>query len=294
MPGFSGGGTESALTVRIVTLPVAAALIILAGTLAIGSQPAQPPAGDLFTRVGLTAEEAATARSGQRVVRELKAAVDTELAVAGAIRIRGAVDRLAAWLGDIEQFRRSLGADVMGTIDTPARAENFSGLSPAEADQLLSRAAAYQRSGNRTDDQFNDMLRRAAQLWQLAYPFAVYLEEFPASRPAGVDDRFYWTRETGRNSVLTLHHVVLERLPDKSLRLADKQFYASRDIDTALLVGQATPAADGNFDLIVVLRARVPKLGSIAARALRGRVSREITDSFGMYLDWLKQSFALG
>ena len=255
----------------------------------------EPTGSDLFTRVGLTAEEAASARSGQRVVRVLPTDVDTELAVAGAIRIRGDVERLAAWLRDIEQFRRSLGADVIGTIDSPARAENFSGLSPEEGQQLLSHAAAYQRGGSRSDDQFKDMLRRAAQLWQLAYPFAVYLEEYPASRPAGIDDRFYWTRETGdRNSVLTLHHVVLERLPDKSLRLADKQFYASRDIDAALLIGQATPVQNGSFDLVVALRARVPKLGSAAARMLRGRVSREIADSFGTYLDWLKASFALG
>ena len=276
-----------------MSLRMALAAVLAALTLA--EPQGEPAGGDLFARVGLTAEEAATARSGHRVVRTLPSAIDTELAVAGAIRIRGDVERLAAWLRDIEQFRRSLGADVVGAIDSPARAENFSGVSPAEGQQLLSQAAAYQREGSRSDDRFTDMLRRAAQLWQLAYPFAVYLEEYPASRPSGVDDRFYWTRETGsRNSVLTLHHVVLERLPDKSLRLADKQFYASRDIDAALLVGQATPVQDGSFDLVVALRARVPKLGSAAVRVLRSRVSREIADSFGMYLDWLKQSFALG
>jgi hypothetical protein len=268
----------------------------------------QRAGADLFTRVGLTAEDADAARSGQRVVRVLPSDVDTEIAVAGAIRIKGDLERLAAWLRDVEQFRRSLGDDAVGVIGNPARAENFSGLPADEAQQLVAYAAAYQRGGDAAlgaardpknpqalADEFQDMHRRAAKVWQLAYPFAVYLEEFPAKRPAGVEDRFYWTRETGKRSpVLTLHHVVLERLPDTSLRLADKQFYASRDIDAALLVGQATPAANGGFDLVIALRARTPKLGSAAARLLRDRVSREVADSFGLYLDWLKQSFALG
>jgi hypothetical protein len=326
---------------------------IRAGAVAAGSQ-GDSQAADLFIRVGLTPAEAATARNGQPVVRALPSSLDTEVAVAGAIRIRGDVERLVVWLRDIEQFRHSLGSDVVGAIHSPARAEDFAAISAANLDlgelercrpgtcairmpaaylarfskevpwgtndapasaarlaqELLAEyATAYQAGGDRAlgahhNQQepeaiaaaFQDMLRRAGPLWQLAYEFAAYLEEFPARRPAAVEDRFYWTREaTVRKPVTTLHHVVLERLPDRSLRLADKQFYASRDIDAALLVGQATPAADGrNFDLVVSLRARVPKLGSVAARLLRDRVSREIADSFAAYLDWLQKSFALG
>jgi hypothetical protein len=188
------------------------------------------------------------------------------------------------------------------------------GEAPGSAGRLLREllaeyAAAYQKGGDRAlgahhnqkDPQaiaaaFQDMVRRAVTLWSLAHPFASYLEDFPAGRPAGVEDRFYWTREAGsRKPVTTLHHVVLERLRDRSLRFADKQFYASRDIDAGLLVGQATPTPDGrSFDLVVALRARTPKLGSMAARLLRDRVSREVADAFVMYLDWLQRSFALG
>jgi hypothetical protein len=279
------------------SLAAAIALLVVAAAWSMGAAPAPPQttASDLFVRVGLTTQEAAAARSGQPSVRVLPNHVDTEVRVAGAIRIRGDVERLTAWLRDVEQFRRSLGADVVGAIENPARVENFSSMTEADAKHLHSVAAGYQRGDTKGADQFKDMLRRAATLWKLAYPFALYLEEYPASRPAGVDDRFYWTRETTtRHAVLTLHHVALERLPDTSLRFADKQFYASRDIDAALLVGQATPAGDGHFDLVVAMYARLPKLGSTAARVLRNRVSREVADSFSMYLDWLKQSFALG
>jgi hypothetical protein len=40
------------------------------------------------------------------------------------------------------------------------------------------------------------MLRRATTLWNLAYPFARYLETFPQERPPEVEDRFYWTLES--------------------------------------------------------------------------------------------------
>jgi hypothetical protein len=307
---------------------------------------------DLFTRVGLTAEEAARARSGQPAVRILPSSVDSEVAVAGAIRIRGDLERLVLWLRDIEQFRRSLGSDAVGAIENPARPADFAGISAADLDlaelegcrpgrcgirmpaayvarfskevawggadappqaarlvrQLLAEyTATYQSGGdpalgsydNQREPQavaaaFRDMVRRAVPLWQLAYEFAAYLEEFPAQRPAGVEDRFYWTREAlVKKPVATLHHVVLHRLGDGSLRFADKQFYASRDIDAALVIGQATPVLDGKaFDLAVSLRARVPMAGSLAGRLLRDRVEREVAGTFTAYLDWLQQSFA--
>jgi hypothetical protein len=79
------------------------------------------------------------------------------------------------------------------------------------------------------------------------------------------------------------------------VRLADKQFYASRDLDAALLIGQATPSRDRTaFDLVVVVRGRTAKLGSMAARVLRGRIEREIADTLAGYLDWMRRNFALG
>ena len=87
---------------------------------------------------------------------------------------------------------------------------------------------------------------------------------------------------------------MLQRLPDRGLRFADKQFYASRDIDAALLLGQAMPTADGQaFDLVISVRARVPQAGSMTGRLLRDRVGRELADTFAAYLTWLQRSFAL-
>lgn len=323
-----------------------------AGATVALTQPAAP--ADLLVRVGLTAEEAARARAGQAVVRVVPPNVGTEIGAAGAIRIRGDLERLVAWLGDIEDFRKAAGAENVGAFGRPARAEDFQRAAAAGVDveelqrcrpgacdirmpaayierfsrqvpwgtpgapaaasalarQLLADyAAAYQSGGDAAlgahHDQkapqavaaeFQDMLRRATTLWNLAYPFVSYLETFPKGRPPDVEERFYWTRESGtRQPVTTLHHVALQRLPDKSLRLADKQFYASRDLDAGLLIGQATPLADGqSFDLVVSVRARSARLDGMAARVLRGRIERELADTLGMYLDWLQRTFALG
>jgi hypothetical protein len=315
----------------------------------------QPNTGpDLFVRVGLTADEAVRARSGQAVTRVLPQNASTEVAVAGAIRIRGDLERLVAWLRSIDDFRKAIGTEAVGLVRRPAAPGDFAEIAgsdldleelqrcrpgaceirmpagyllrfskevpwqtpkaPAAATQLARQllaeyATAYQAGGDAAlgahHDQkepnaiaaaFQDMVRRAATLWNLAHSFASYLEDFPAGRPAGVEDLFYWTREAGaRRPVTTLHHVVLQRLPDKSLRLADKQFYASRDFDAALLVGQATPTPDRqSFDLVVAVRARSSTLGSPAARVLRNRIEREVADALAMYLDWLRQNFALG
>lgn len=341
------------LRVSLVWLTCAVMVVLPADT-SVGAQPGGPEttAGDFMMRVGFTADEAARARGGQPVVRVLPGSVPSEVAVAGAIRIHGDIERLVIWLRDIEDFRRALGSDAVGAIDSPARLENFGPVNAADLDlaelercaagecaiqlpaafstrlrevpwgeadaasragtvvrQLLAEyAATYQSGGDRAvgslhDQQqplaiaaaFQDMLRRAAPVWQLAYELAAYLEEFPARQPVGVEDRFYWTRESGdRKPIATLHHVVLQRLPDRSLRLADKQFYASRDLDAALLIGQATPSPDGQaFDLVLSVRARVPRAGSAAGRLLRERVNRELAETFSGYLEWLQRSFAL-
>lgn len=289
-----------------------AAAIGLACVVAAGAPRAQPPASatELFVRVGLSAEDANTARAGTPVVRLLPPTVPHEIGAAGALRIRGDLERLVVWLRDIEDFRKAAGTEKVGTFANPARPNDFAAAGDDPPRQLLADyAAAYQHGGDaalgaRRDPQspqaaaadFQDMLRRATTLWNLAYPFASYLETYPRERPPDIEERFYWSREEGsRDAITTLHHVVLQRLADKSLRLADKQIYASRDLDAALLVGQATPVENGAaFDLVVAVRARSGRLGGMAARVLRGRIERDVTETLTMYLDWLRRNYALG
>lgn len=168
--------------------------------------------------------------------------------------------------------------------------------------------AAYQKGGdaavgafhdqqqpNRAATEFRDLLRRSTKAWDLAYPFVSYLETFPAERPAGTEDRFYWTRDKmGRTPTLTLHHVAIQEFPDGRVLAADKQFYASRQLEAALLIALGIPTADKTgFDLIVSVKARADGVSGVAGRLLRGRIEKEMTSGLTAYLNWLRDSFKL-
>ena len=94
---------------------------------------------DLLVRVGLTADEAAKARAGQAAVRVLPPNAPTEIAVAGAIRIRGDLERLVVWLRDIEDFRKAAGTSNVGVIARPARPDDFASMTTAGLDVELLR-----------------------------------------------------------------------------------------------------------------------------------------------------------
>lgn len=172
---------------------------------------------------------------------------------------------------------------------------------------LLEYVGAYQQGGDKglgrfhaqqgdaTASEFQDLLRRSAKVWALDYAFAYYLDAFPAPRPAGIEDRFYWSRSTsGLKPVLTLHHVVIQEFPDGRAVLADKQFYASRQIDAAVLMAAAVPTADRKgFDLAVGLRARAGALGGVSGVVLRRTIERETVAAIRTYLEWIRASLAL-
>jgi hypothetical protein len=152
-----------------------------------------------------------------------------------------------------------------------------------------------QRQPNQAALQFQDMLRRATKVWDLAYPFVSYLETFPGQRPDGTVDRFYWTRDNvGRQPAFTLHHVAIQEFADGRLLVADKQFYASRQFDAALLIALAVPTADRtSFDLIVSLKARADAVDGVAGRLLRGRIEKELAEGLKTYFEWIRGSFKL-
>jgi hypothetical protein len=142
---------------------------------------------------------------------------------------------------------------------------------------------------------FLDMLRHSTRLWDLARPFTNYLETYPAEAPASTESRFYWTRDEIRSHpTLTLHHVVLQELAGGRVLVADKQFYASREIDAGLMIAFGVPNADyTSLDLVVSVKVRSAAIRGVAARVLRGRIDKEVRGSLTTYLEWIRDSFAL-
>ena len=76
--------------------------------------------------------------------------------------------------------------------------------------------------------------------------------------------------------------------------VADKQFYASRQLDAALLIVLGIPTADKTgFDLIVSVKARAEGVSGVAGRLLRGRIEKEMTAGLTTYLNWIRDSMKL-
>ena len=128
---------------------------------------------------------------------------------------------------------------------------------------------------------FGDLLRSATTLYALAPEFANYLERFPKSTLAGVDQRLYWTNMAeGSSSIISLHHLVVYQRPAGDVIIADKTIYASRYFDVAALVLSMQETADGRgYYLIAGSRARSSRLGGVAGRIVRREVEKSATDS---------------
>ena len=163
------------------------------------------------------------------------------------------------------------------------------------ARMLVGYAQAYLRGGDAAiGNDFGGLLRGATTLYDLAPEFAAYLERFPASTLAGVDQRLYWTNMTeGSESIVSLHHLVVYRRPSGDVVIADKTIYASRYFDVAALVLSMQETVDGKgYYLIAGCRARSSKLTGLGSRVLRGQVERAAVSTVKMYLEWVRNSLA--
>jgi hypothetical protein len=163
------------------------------------------------------------------------------------------------------------------------------------AGMLTEYAAAYLHGGDAgVSNDFADLLRSAATLNELAPEFAAYLQQFPGSKLAGVDQRLYWTNLSGSwGSIVSLHHLVVYARPSGDVMIADKTFYASRFFDVAALVLSMQDTADGKgYYLMAGSRARSSRLTGVPGRVLRGQVERAAAETVKMYLLWLRDSLA--
>jgi hypothetical protein len=334
---------------------LALAALVIAAPALVGGQPAATMTAEalLGERLGVPSASVARFSAGEILVATVPATAPNEIAAAGAMRGKGDLRRLTAWLKDIASFIKATGTENVAAINSPASAADFAAVpldavdfsdlascrpgrceirmppafvarfqkdvnwsAPGAQAQAASLArtlvaeyvAAYQKGGdaalgafhdpqqpNHAAAQFQDLLRRSTKVWDLSHAFVSYLETFPAARPAGTIDRFYWTRDKiGRKPVLTLHHVAIQEFPDGRVLVADKQFYASRRLDAGLLIALGIPTADKTgFDLIVSVKARAEGVSGVAGRVLRGAIEKEMTDGVGMYLAWIRDSFTL-
>lgn len=107
-----------------VLLAAAATSVVVSG------QPAATITVDqmLSQRLGGSASDLSRFASGEAVVFPVDATADDEIAAIGAIRAKGDLRRIVAWLRDIESFMRASGSENVGAIATPATAADFARL----------------------------------------------------------------------------------------------------------------------------------------------------------------------
>jgi hypothetical protein len=144
-------------------------------------------------------------------------------------------------------------------------------------------------------DEFRALLSQATNLYELAPALAAYLERFPAASLPESEQFLYWAKGgAGPEASISLHQFVVYNPTGGSVLLVDKQLYASRYTDTAILAISLGATADGaGYYALVGARARSTLLGGATARLLRGRVENVTRDTATMYLRWLQQSLQM-
>jgi len=305
----------------------ACGLIIAAATLSAQSARIDPERV-LADRLQFSPKDISQARQGQPVV---KVTIDgDELAAVGAIRLPGRKERLADWIKNIGHFRRSAELGVAQPVAQPPSAAAFSGLAldakdreslkQCTAEKCAMRVtsgaiAELQRAGGAdANDVFHRMLlgeltdyiqhgnagtirqlaAKAATLTALSPELLTFIERYPSASLPAADQLFYWeSMPAGSVQIVSLHHLIVYKPRPDEIWIADKNLYASRYFDTAVLVVGLYDAADGNgFYAVAGSRAISGYVGGAAGAVLRRQIQRTAADNVKIYLEWIRDSLA--
>src|SRR5690349_13786583 len=103
------------------SLACSAAIVAATSLIAFGQPAATLPVEQLLRdRLAVPAADLSRFTSGNAVVWPIPAAADNEVAAVGAVRAKGDLRRILAWLRDIESFMRAAGTENVGAIADPA------------------------------------------------------------------------------------------------------------------------------------------------------------------------------
>jgi hypothetical protein len=129
-------------------------------------------------------------------------------------------------------------------------------------------------------EEFERVLEHLPALAALAPGLADHLKAYPARRVPGAEDFLYWSKEKfGVAPFITVTHVTIVCLSDRTCVMATKDVYSSRYIDASLALAIASDAvgqADA-FYLVYANRTRANALKgalSVLRRSLVGRRAR--------------------
>lgn len=177
---------------------------------------------------------------------------------------------------------------------------------------ILELVLAYQTNGNaalgRYDDggeplpvaeEFQSLLAAEDPLPAPVPALMAYLDTYPRSRPAGVEDFFYWSVvDFGLKQTIRVNHVTIYPLAANSpsgvvYAIAIKQLYASHYFHTTLelrfLVVDDRRASRRGTSLISITRSRSDGMTGVKGLLLRPIISRRSRAAVGGYLEYMKR-----
>jgi len=144
-------------------------------------------------------------------------------------------------------------------------------------------------------EQWSGILASSQRLKQYAPELASYLSRYPADRPAGVRDMFYWVKENyGLKPTISLVHGVIYEPPGKPDRVVvvQKQLYASHYFDGSLAVAVILSGTEGGAPASYLLygnRSRGDLLKGGFGGLRRSVASRQVESATKQTLGTIKQ-----
>jgi hypothetical protein len=175
-------------------------------------------------------------------------------------------------------------------------------------EMLLDNVQEYLKGGNpalgeyndksyalRLSDEFKSLLQPAAYMYGYSPEFQKYLTEFPASRPTGVEDYVYWSKEKfGLKPVISLTHISIYkqiRPYGAEVLIGSKGIYATHYYETSLgLTGfiQSQSSSKPHSYLIYINRSRTDALRGLFAGFKRSLIGGSLRDGARKNMELIK------
>ena len=112
--------------------------------------------------------------------------------------------------------------------------------------------------------------------------FHRYISIYPAGKLDGVEDFFYWIKESGGpKPTVSVFHVSLWRDPRGPILISSKQIYASHFVRVGLDLVALVPSSPGasDFYLLNLYRGRIDPPGGLIGSALIGKIRGSVENN---------------
>lgn len=130
--------------------------------------------------------------------------------------------------------------------------------------------------------EFGVLLDSTRYLISYVPEFHRYISNYPAGKLEGVEDFFYWIKETGGpKPTVSVFHVSIWRDPRGPILISSKQIYASHFVRVGLGLVALIPSSPGakDFYLLNLYRGRIDPPGGLIGSALIGKIRGSVLNN---------------